>query len=410
MKQPLSMLYQDPAVQRERYLLLRDALLPLAHSAEQIRYFSAPGRTELGGNHTDHQRGHVLAAAVNIDMAAAAAPNGTKRIRVMSEGYAPIEIDIGDLSPQPKEKEQSAALIRGIAAKLRALGYPVSGFDLTMNSVVPKGSGLSSSAAFEVLIGTAMNGLFCRDTLSVVEIAQIGQWAENVYFDKPCGLMDQMASSVGDVVAMDLKDPAAPVIRKVNLSLEKEGYALAILRCGDDHADLTDAYGAIPTELHAIAEHYGKQSVLELDRLRVLSELGDLRKIAGDRAILRTFHIWDDDRRAELQAQALERQDFATYLRLVRDSGRSSWMYLQNVLPQTDPRRQSLGLTIALCEQLLGETGACRVHGGGFAGTAQAYVPLPVSEAFRQSVDRVLGDGACQLLSIRAVGGTEVEL
>ncbi len=410
MKTRLSTLYHDIPKQTARYERLQKLLENLGHSAGEIRFFSAPGRTELGGNHTDHQKGHVLAGSVDIDMAAAAAKNSDNVIRVFSDSYAPIYVELSDLGVQPKEAGTSAALIRGVAANIRSRGYTLGGFDLTMSSNVPGGSGLSSSAAFEVLMGVVMNELFCNGALTAVELAQIGQWAENVYFEKPCGLMDQLACSVGGVVAIDLKDPARPEILQVQGDFAKAGYALAIIRCGDDHADLTDDYAAIPLELGHVSARYGKKSVLELDRAEVLKDLPALRKEVGDRAILRMFHVWADDERARLQAQKLAAGDYAGYFRLVRESGESSWMYLQNVLSSQNPAKQSLGMTLALCRQLLGEKGASRVHGGGFAGTAQAYVPSEQAEEFRKQIDSVLGVGACMLLSIRPVGGTEVAL
>ena len=408
-KHALHELYTDIGAQRERFARLRDGLLEMGHPADRIRYYSAPGRTELGGNHTDHQNGHVLAAAVNIDMAAAAVPTDRPLIRIYSDTYAPVLVSLDDLSPREEEREHSPSLVRGIAEALRQRGYHVGGFDLVMHSQVPRGSGLSSSAAFEVLIGTVMNGLYCGGALTAVELAQIGQWAENVYFGKPCGLMDQMASSVGDVVAIDFADPARPVIRKVALDLREKGYALAIIRCGDDHADLTDAYGAIPAELGAVAAFFGKRTVLEIPREDFLAALPQLREVVGDRAVLRTFHIWADDARAVRQAEALERDDMPAYFRLVRESGESSWMLLQNVVPPNDAKKQGLAFTLGLCRQLLGDRGACRVHGGGFAGTVQAYVPLAEAETFRTRIDAVLGEGACMLLTIRSVGGAELE-
>lgn len=408
LKQNASNLYTDLSAQKARYARLRDRLLELRHKAEEIRYFSAPGRTELGGNHTDHQNGHVLAAAVNLDMAAAAAPNGENVIRVFSDSYAPFYVNLDNLMPQPQEKASSAGLVRGIAANLSNRGFRIEGFDLMMSSDVPTGSGLSSSAAFEVLLGTVMNELFCGGLLTAVEIAQIGQWAENVYFDKPCGLMDQLASSVGGVVAIDLNDPKAPQIEKLFVSPERAGYALAILRCGGDHADLTDDYAAIPNELGHLASECGAKTVLALDREKVMAELPYLRRTVGDRAILRMFHVWADDARARQQADALRSDDWGTYLRLVRESGESSWMYLQNVISSKDPARQSLGFTLALCRELLQGKGAYRVHGGGFAGTCQAYVPLDQAESFRTAIDAVLGVGACMLLRFRDTGGCEV--
>ena len=410
MKQELGMLYGNTAAAKARYQALAAQLCRLGHPAEAIRYFSAPGRTELGGNHTDHQNGHVLAAAVDIDMAAAAVPTGDRRIRILSDTHNAVSLELDGFAPKAEERDHSPSLIRGIAAALRERGFAPGGFDMVMNSQVPTGSGLSSSAAFETLIGTVMNGLFCDGRLNAVELAQIGQWAENVFFGKPCGLMDQMASSVGGVVAIDFADPAAPKVRQIALSLEAQGYALAIIRSGDSHADLTDAYGAIPQELGQVAAFFGKKSVLELDRARVMAALPQLREAVGDRAILRTFHVWDDDARAVQMADALERNDFAAYLRLVRESGESSWRYLQNVVAPGDPKRQGVAFALALCGRLLGQRGAFRVHGGGFAGTIQAYVPLERAGQFRQEIDAVLGEGACMLLRIRRVGGAELQL
>lgn len=410
MKWKLKDLYAGTDVERQRarYLVLRDRLVEMGHDVEKVRFFSAPGRTELGGNHTDHQRGHVLAASVDLDMASAVAENADNVIRVFSDSYAPFSVELDELSIRPEEAGKSAALVRGIAANLSNLGYRIGGFDLTMTSDVPGGSGLSSSAAFEVLLGTVMNALFCGDKLTAVEIAKIGQWAENVYFDKPCGLMDQLACALGGVAAIDLKDPAQPVIRQILFSFEQAGYALAILRCGGSHEDLTEDYAAIPRELGQLASLLGKTSVLDLDREAVLADLPRLRRDAGDRAVLRMFHIWAENKRAAQQAEALEKGELDRYFRLVKESGESSWMYLQNVLSSGDPARQSLGVTLALCRELLGEQGAYRVHGGGFAGTAQAYVPLSMADEFKRKIERVLGAGACMLLRIRPIGGAEL--
>ena len=367
--------------------------------------FSAPGRTELGGNHTDHQHGRVLAAAVDLDILAAVAPNQSGMIRVQSQGYPLMVVDLSDLNPHAEEAGTSAALIRGVAARMSALGCPLqnAGLDAYMVSNVPGGSGLSSSAAFEVLIGTILNEL-----CSAVEIAQIGQYAENVFFGKPCGLMDQTASSVGGVVAIDFADTDHPVVERMDLDLHKDGYALCILDSGADHADLTDEYAAITGELKAVCAQFGKDYLRQVPREEFLSHLSEVRAAAGDRAALRAFHVYAENDRAAAQAQALQKGDFAGFLALVRASGASSAMYLQNVVPTGQTQKQELMLTIALAESLLGGRGAVRVHGGGFGGTAQAFVPLDLLDMFKKETEAVLGAGKCHVVTIRPEGGARL--
>ena len=372
--------------------------------------FSAPGRTELGGNHTDHQHGRVLAAGVDLDILAAAAPNQSGMIRVQSQGYPLIVVDLHELTPRPEEENTSAALIRGVAARMAALGCPLqnAGLDAYMVSSVPGGSGLSSSAAFEVLIGTMLNDLFWDGRCTPVEIAQIGQYAENVFFGKPCGLMDQTASSVGGVVAIDFADTAHPVVEQIGLDLTAQGYALCILDSGAGHADLTGEYAAITDELKAVCQCFGKEVLREVPEEDFLVALPQVRKAAGDRAVNRAFHIYAENRRAEAEAQALRDGDFDRFLALVRDSGRSSAMYLQNVIPTGQTTAQELMVTIALCERILAGRGAVRVHGGGFGGTAQAFVPLDMLEMFKEKTEAALGVGSCHVVTIRPVGGTRV--
>ena len=378
------------------------------YEAEHL--FSAPGRTELGGNHTDHQRGRVLAAGVDLDILSAVSPNQSGVVRVQSEGYQMITVDLSQRTPQPEEVNTSAALIRGVAARMAELGCPLDGvgFDAYMVSDVPGGSGLSSSAAFEVLIGTILNELCWAGKATPVEIAQIGQYAENVFFGKPCGLMDQTACSVGGVVAIDFADPAHPVVEQIALDLTKEGYALCILDSGADHADLTDEYAAVTQELKAVCGHFGKEVLREVGEVEFLKELPALRKLAGDRAALRAFHVYGENRRAADEARALAEGDFDRFLTLVRDSGRSSAMYLQNIVPAGQVKHQELMLTIALCEHLLAGRGAVRVHGGGFAGTAQAFVPLDMLEQFKEQAEAVLGLGSCHVVTVRPVGGVKL--
>ena len=369
--------------------------------------FSAPGRTELGGNHTDHQHGRVLAAGVDLDILAAVSPNQSGMIRVQSKGYPLIVVDLSELTPKAGEVNTSAALIRGVAARMTALGCPLQnvGLDAYMISDVPGGSGLSSSAAFEVLIGTMLNELFWDGKCTPVEIAQIGQYAENVFFGKPCGLMDQTASSVGGVVAIDFADTDHPVVEQIALDLTAEGYALCILDSGADHADLTDEYAAITNELKAVCRCFGKEFLREVPEADFLAELPRVREAAGDRGALRAFHVYAENRRAAEEAQALRAGDFKEFLRLVRESGRSSAMYLQNVVPAGLTAHQELMLTIALCENLLAGRGAARVHGGGFGGTAQAFVPLDLLEQFKTGTEAVLGAGSCHVVTVRPVGG-----
>lgn len=371
--------------------------------------FSAPGRTELGGNHTDHQHGRVLAAAVDLDILAAAAVNDTRLIRVQSEGYPLIEVSLDRLEPVPGEENTTAALIRGVAARMSKLGCPVGGVEAYMVSDVPGGSGLSSSAAFEVLMGTMLSGLFWGGRASAVEIAQIGQYAENVFFGKPCGLMDQTASAVGGVVAIDFADPAAPVVEQITLDLTANGYALCIIDSGADHADLTDEYAAVTRELKAVCRCFGKEVLREVPEEDFLASLPQVRHAAGDRGALRAFHIYAENRRAAEEARTLREGDFEGFLRLVRQSGRSSAMYLQNIVPTGAAEHQEMMVTLALAERLLEGRGAVRVHGGGFAGTAQAFVPLEILEKFKAGIESALGPGSCHVVTVRPVGGVRLD-
>ena len=367
---------------------------------DKVYHFSAPGRTEIGGNHTDHQHGCVLAAAVDMTTTAEVTLNGTNVIRVDSEGYRPVEIDLGDLTIKEAEKNTTAALIRGVAAAFRQRGYKLAGFDAKVKSTVLPGSVLSSSAAFEVLIGRILNGLFADNVISDIEIAQIGQYAENVYFGKPCGLMDQIASSVGGLVYIDFRDPAHPVVENVEYDFEGCGYTLCIIDSGADHAGLTENYAAIPGELHKVCRVFGREYLRDVDESEFYARLPEVRKVAGDRGALRAMHIFDDSRRAAEQVAALRSNDFDRFLKLVNDSGDSSWKYLQNVIPSGSREHQSMAFTIALCKKLLNGRGAVRVHGGGFAGTALAFVPDGEFNKFREGVERVLGAGCCHKLSI----------
>ena len=371
----------------------------------EIYRFSAPGRTEISGNHTDHQHGCVLAAAVNLETVAQVEMNGADLIRVQSEGYPPVEVDLNDFTVHEEEKNTTAALIRGVAAAFYQRGAELRGFDAKVHSTVLPGSGLSSSAAFEVLMGTICNELFFDKRLSAVEIAQIGQYAENVYFGKPCGLMDQTASSVGGMVFIDFADPAAPVVEKIDFDFTAAGHALCIIDSGADHADLTEEYAAIPGELKRVCQFFGKDVLREIPEADFLGALPQLRHQVPDRAILRAVHFYQENSRVQRQAQALRDGDFDAFLRLVSESGRSSWMYLQNITPAGATEHQDVAVALALCDTLLRGRGAFRVHGGGFAGTVQAFVPLEMLDSFKEGMERVLGEGKCHVLSIRSEGG-----
>ena len=364
------------------------------------QYFSAPGRVELGGNHTDHQHGCVLAAAVDLEMRAAVTPNHDGVIRVFSQGFAPVEVALGDWTPRPEERNTTAALVRGMAAQFIRRGAALTGMDMRVTSQVPVGSGLSSSAAFEVLLGRVFSGLCCGGSVSPEDIARMGQTAERDYFGKPCGLMDQMASSVGGLVYMDLADPVHPAMERIDCDLGASGYGLFIVDSGADHADLTADYAAIPAELEQVCRVFGAEVLRQVGETEFYRRLPEVRAAAGDRAALRAIHVFDENRRAAAEAEALRKRDFPAFLALVNASGASSWQYLQNVT-SGDPRQQALAVTLAVCRRALGGQGAVRVHGGGFAGTALAFVPDDRREMFRRTVEQTLGTDKCRLLSVR---------
>ena len=368
---------------------------------DKVYHFSAPGRTEIGGNHTDHQHGRVIAAAVDMTTTAEVTLNGTNVIRVDSEGYRPVEIDLGDLNAKESERNTTAALIRGVAAAFAQRGYKLAGFDAKVRSTVLPGSGLSSSAAFEVLIGRILNGLFADNAVSAIEIAQIGQYAENVYFGKPCGLMDQMASSVGGLVFIDFAIPAQPNVEKIDYDFAHCGYTICIIDSGADHADLTAEYAAIPAEMKNVAAYFGKAVLRDVDERDFYARLAEVRKAAGDRAVLRAMHFFDENRRVQMQVRALRNDNFAAFLNYVNESGNASWELLQNITPLGATAHQEMALTLALCRKLLGGEGAVRVHGGGFAGTVLAFVPNEKFEQFKNAIDSAIGSGRTQKLHIR---------
>lgn len=374
------------------------------------RFFSAPGRTEICGNHTDHNRGRVVAAAVNLDVFAAVKPQTDGVITIKSEGFPIDTVDTHSLDVHESEKNTSASLIRGVCTGLKNRGYKVGGFTAYTHSNVLKGSGLSSSAAFEVLIVTILSHLYNDGKVSDIEAAQISQYAENVYFGKPSGLMDQMASSVGGVVGIDFEDLENPVVKALSLDLGKYGYSVCIVDTKGNHAHMTPEYAAVPAEMKAVAGMLGKEVLRELTIDDILNNLPSLRKTLGDRAVLRALHFFDENERVDELVKAIEDGDFEKYLSVIKASGDSSYKFLQNVYASSVPTEQGVSLGLYMSEKLLAGKGATRVHGGGFAGTIQAYVPDEMLESYREGIEKVFGEGSCYALKIRPVGGTEVLL
>ena len=374
---------------------------------DDLHFFSTPGRTEIGGNHTDHNHGRVLAASVNLDSIAVAAKNNTNRVTIFSEGYPdPFTVDVDQLEKVADESETTSALIRGIAARLRQLGFQIRGFDACITSDVLPGSGLSSSASVEVLIGTIFNYLFNDGKIPPQQIAIIGQYAENEYFGKPCGLMDQTTCAVGGIVTIDFEDPKQPVVRKVNFDFASQDYSLLVVDTGGNHADLTDEYASIPREMKSVANQFGAEVCREVNYDDFLKRIKEIRPIVGDRAILRAFHFLGDNARVLDQVAALERGDFHTFLSLVKASGNSSFKWLQNIYTTKNIQQQGVSLALALTEQYilqLGE-GACRVHGGGFAGTIQVFLPNSAVAEYIKLIESVFGEGSAVVLSIRPFG------
>ncbi len=409
LEEAIARLYGDAApMQTKRFRGLLRGLEETFGPSEKIAVFSAPGRTEIGGNHTDHQHGRVLAGSVNLDIIAAAAPNGERVIRLQSEGFPMDVVDLDDLEIHPEEVNRSVSILRGIAAWFVRQGCRLEGFNAYTTSSVFKGSGLSSSAALEVLIGNIINELFYEGKCTPVQLAQIGQYAENVYFGKPSGLLDQMGSSMGGMVTIDFADNDRPVVEKLDFDFASAGHALCIIDSGADHADLTDEYAAVPGELKKVCAHFGKSVLREVPEEDFMAALPELRRTCGDRAVLRAIHIYDDNRRVEEQVAALRRNDFHAFLAQVRASGLSSWRCLQNVVPAGYIEHQEVAVALTVCERLLNGRGACRVHGGGFAGTIQAFVPLDMLEGFKAGMEQALGEGKCHVLTVRPVGGVRL--
>ena len=397
---------QDAQAICQRYASIFHHFEQHFESKQALSIISAPGRSEIGGNHTDHQGGHVVSAAIHLDAVGMAAPNQSSWIRLYSEGHGRYEIDISDTTLRESEKNTTAALLRGVAARFIQMGYDVSGFDALVSSEVLPGSGLSSSATFEVWLGVAINHLFCGDAVSAEDIAKISQYAENHYFGKPSGLQDQLASSVGGMVAIDFASKEHPVIQKLPFAFAD--MALCIIDSGGNHADLTDEYAAVPREMTQVAGFFQQDRLCGVTKADFLAHIPALRQAFGDRAVLRAFHFLQEDARAVEEAQALEQKDLPRFLSLVKASGASSYMYLQNIYPAGAMLHQDVAVALAMCDAFLGTQGAFRVHGGGFAGTVQAFVPRAVLDGFVRGMESVLGTGACHVLSIRPVGGVVI--
>ena len=378
------------------------------YSAQAL--FSAPGRTELGGNHTDHQRGCVLAAAVDLDILAASAVTDSGVIRVLSQGYPMTEVSLRELTPQEGEKNTSAALIRGVASRMQEMGCDLRGrgLDVYMTSTVPKGSGLSSSAAYEVLMGTMLNELLWERHCTPVELAQIGQYAENVFFGKPCGLMDQTACAVGGVITIDFKDPSNPVVGQTAIDLAKHGFVMCISDTKGSHADLTDDYAAIRREMESVAAQFGKKVLRDVDEDEFYKAIPQLRKAVGDRAVVRAIHFYNDCRRAAQLCDAVRDDDFDTFLKLIIEGGHSSFEFNQNAYSIKAPKEQGVPLALALSQKVLNGRGAWRLQGGGFAGTIQAFVPVDLLDTYKAAIDGCFGEGSCHVLNIRNYGAVPV--
>lgn len=403
-------LKENFTAQYDRFLDVLDAFKNLfdKNAEREVALFSAPGRTEIGGNHTDHNHGLVLAGGISLDAIAVASKNDEGIIRIKSAGYPMDEVKCDDLGVKAEEEGRSKAIVRGIAARFKELGYNVGGFDATTASQVLSGSGLSSSAAFEVLVCTMLNYLYNDGKVDPVEIAKISQYSENVYFGKPCGLLDQMACSVGGFVRIDFEDTSKPVIEKIDFDFGKFGHSLCIVDTKGSHSDLTDEYAAVRSEMESVAEYFGKKVLREVDKADVLKNAGVLAKKLGERAVLRALHFYGENEKVTAQAKALSDGDFEKFKELIIASGRSSYMYNQNVYTCKAPKNQPLSLALLVSEQILSGKGAWRVHGGGFAGTIQAFVPNDMIDEYTGAMKAIFGDDACYVLAIRPFGGVQI--
>lgn len=410
LNQVLLDLYYDESIletQKKRYIKAIENFEHL-YGAKEIEIYSAPGRTEIGGNHTDHQNGKVLAASINLDAIAVVAKTDNTIVKVTSEGYPDLAIDISVLEPKKEETGKTQALIRGVAAGMKNRGYNIGGFEAFVTSDVLSGSGLSSSAAYEVLIGNVLSGLYNGGQLNPIVIAQIGQEAERDFFGKPCGLMDQMACSFGGMIFIDFENDKYPLVKKVDVDFNKFGYSLCIIDTKGSHADLTDEYAAVPSEMNAVAEYFGKLHLRQVDEKDFYANISNIRAAVGDRAVLRAFHWFNENRRVEKQVQALEDGKFEDFKKYIRKSGESSFKYLQNVFATKSVENQSVSLALAFSEKFIKERGVVRVHGGGFAGTIQAFVADEIVRDFKKYMETFFGPASCYILHIRTEGGKKI--
>ena len=402
-------LYEDKSLlvyQRSRYVRTLERFIKL-YGDNDIGIYSVAGRSEVGGNHTDHQHGCVLAASINLDAIAMVMPQDDV-IEVVSDNFNIEKINIHELSKKDNELGTSEALIRGVVYKLKELGYKVGGFKAVITSDVLMGAGLSSSAAFEGLIGTIISGLYNNMEIDMVTIAKVGQFAENVFFGKPCGLMDQCACAVGGLISIDFNDPAAPVVKHVDVDFSKYNHSLCIVDTKGSHADLTDEYAAVPTEMEKIAHYFNKEVLRDVDEEEFYTCIRSLREFAGDRAVLRAIHFFNENNRVGKLVNALDQDDFDGFKHYIQESGNSSYKFLQNVYASSDPQNQAVSLALALSENILGNHGVCRVHGGGFAGTIQAFVENDYVEIYKKEIEKFFGQGSCLVLKVRAKGGCKV--
>lgn len=394
--------------QKPRYISLLEEFIKLFGDDRDVIITSAPGRTEVCGNHTDHNNGKVMAASINLDAIAVCAKSSDNRIRVKSQGHAMNEVNITKLLPDDAEFGRSTAMVRGVVAKIKDLGFEIGGFDAVTTSDVMGGSGLSSSAAFEVLLGTTVSYLFNDGKISAVDIAKVAQYSENVFFGKPCGLLDQMASSVGTFVSIDFESTEKPVIKKVDYDFSTSGHSLCIVDTGGNHSDLTDDYAAVRAEMESVAAAMGKNVLREISFEDFKKALPEIKDKVNDRAIIRAFHFYNENIRVEKAVSALESGDFEAFKQIIIDSGHSSYMYNQNVFTPVNPTEQKLSVALCMSEDILKGKGAWRVHGGGFAGTIQAFVPNDILDEYKTAMESVFGEGNCHVLIIRPVGGTRV--
>ena len=393
--------------QRDRYIKALEEFEKL-YGVKEVEIYSAPGRSEVGGNHTDHQLGMVLATSINLDAIAIVAKTGDNKVTIKSEGYKKEEVSLEELQPVKEEEGTSRGLIRGMAARLKEEGYQIGGFQAYVTSDVLSGSGMSSSAAYEVLLGNIFSGLYNEMKISPVFIAQAGQYAENVFFGKPCGLMDQMASSVGGLIFIDFKELKNPEVKQVNVDFETFGYSLCIVDTKGSHAELTPEYAAIPAGMKKVAGFFNQDVLRKVDQEEFYRQIPQIREQFGDRAVLRAMHFFAEDERVQAQVKALEAGEFENFKSLLIESGDSSYKYLQNVYTSQDVHNQSVSIGLAVSDRVLKGKGAWRVHGGGFAGTIQAFVPNDLVDEYKKNLEHVFGEGSCLVLKVRKYGGIKV--